>query len=145
VIADLIVGIPPMHYGQDYYTLRSIFFDGVAPPEIHVHLRMFEVTGNVPIGDLAGTKTLDPNAKRIMEVDISTHEKDTFDNWLRKLWIEKDESMDNFFKTGQFDSASTSATTVEIPLKLRRKREVLDAFCFFWPGGIAYLWGKMRE
>jgi len=140
-------GIPPMHYGQDYYTLRSIFFDGVAPPEIHVHLRMFEVTGNVPIGDLAGTsgtKTPDPKAEHTVEVDIPDHEKHMFDIWLRKLWIEKDESMDNFFKTGLFESATTSTTTVEIPLKLHRKREILDAFCFFWPGGIAYLWRKMR-
>lgn len=108
---------------------------------------MFEVTGNVPIGDLAGTsgvKTPDPKAKHIVEVDIPNHEKDIFDTWLRKLWTEKDESIDKFFKTGLFDSASTSTTTVEIPLKLHRNREILDAFCFFWPGCIAYLWGKMR-
>lgn len=136
-----------MQYGQDYYTLRSIFFDGVAPPEIHVHLRMFEVTGNVPIGNLAGTsctKTPDPKAKHTVEVDIPDHEKHIFDIWLRKLWMEKDESMDNFFKTGLFESATTNSTAVEIPLELHRKREILDAFCFFWPGGIAYLWRKMR-
>jgi hypothetical protein len=146
-VTDRIIGIPPMQYGQDYYTLRSIFFDGVAPPEIHVHLRMFEVNGNVPIGDLAGTsgtKTPDPNAKYTVEVDIPDHEKHIFDTWLRKLWMEKDESMDNFFKTGLFELATTNTTAVEIPLKLHRKREVLDAFCFFWPGGIAYLWRKMR-
>ena len=145
-VADPIIGIPPMHYGQDYYTLRSIFFDGVAPPEIHVHLRMFEVSGNVPIGDLAGisdTKTPDPKAKHTAEVDIPDHEKQIFDIWLRKLWMEKDESMDNFFKTGQFELAPTGTTAVEIPLKLHRNREILDAFCFFWPGGIAYLWRRM--
>lgn len=136
-----------MHYGQDYYTLRSIFFDGVAPPEIHVHLRMFEVTGNVPIGDLAsasGAKTPNPNAQRIVEVDIPDHEKAMFDIWLRKLWTEKDESIDNFFKAGQFNPDSTSTTIVEIPLKLQRKKDILDAFCFFWPGTITYLWRKMR-
>lgn len=144
---DLIIGIPPMHYGQDYYTLRSIFFDGVAPPEIHVHLRMFEVTGNVPIGDLAsasGAKTPNPNAQRIVEVDIPDHEKAMFDIWLRKLWTEKDESIDNFFKAGQFNPDSTSTTIVEIPLKLQRKKDILDAFCYFWPGTITYLWRKMR-
>ena len=146
-VTDQIIGIPPMQYGQDYYTLRSIFFDGVAPPEIHVHLRMFEVTRNVPIGDLAGTsdtKTPDPKAKHTVEVDIPDHEKHIFDVWLRTLWMEKDVSMDNFFKTGLFESATSNATTVEIPLKLHSKREILDAFCFFWPGGMAYLWHKMR-
>lgn len=142
-----MIGIPPLQYGQDYYTLRSIFFDGVAPPEIHVHLRMFEVTGNVPIGNLAGTswsKTPDPKDKHTVEVDIPDHEKHKFDIWLRKLWMEKDESMDNFFKTGLFESTTTNSTAVEIPLELHRKREIFDAFCFFWPGGIAYLWRKMR-
>ncbi|KAF8167908.1 acyltransferase-domain-containing protein [Crassisporium funariophilum] len=142
-----LCGIPPMHYGQDYYTLRSIFFDGVAPPVIHIHLRMFDVSGGVPIGDLAetsGVKTPDPRAKRIVEVDIPADEKDTFDVWLRKLWQEKDESMDRFFETGVFDVEETTVPYVEIPLKLRRKREILDAFCFFWPGSVAYLWRKVR-
>ena len=45
-------GIPPLAYGQSYYTLRSIFFDGVPPPQIHLHLRLFDVNKEVPIGDL---------------------------------------------------------------------------------------------
>lgn len=40
-----------MGYGQTYYTLRSIFFDGVPPPRIHLHLRLFDVCKEVPIGD----------------------------------------------------------------------------------------------
>jgi len=42
-------GIPPMKYGQSYYTLQSIFFDGVPPPVIHMHLRVFNVGKDVPI------------------------------------------------------------------------------------------------
>lgn len=111
-----------------------------------MHFRIFEVTGNVPIGDLSGisgAKTPDSKANTV-EVDIPNHEKNVFDIWLRKLWTEKDESVDNFFNTGLFDSATTNVTTVEIPLKLHRTKEILDAFCFFWPGGIAYLWRKMK-
>ena len=53
-------GIPPLGYGQSYYTLRSIFFDGVPPPSIHIHMRKFHVQQQVPIGDLSATnpKTL---------------------------------------------------------------------------------------
>jgi hypothetical protein len=140
-------GIPPMGYGQNYYTLRSLFFDGVAPPAIHMHLRMFDVKGGVPIGDLAGTSaagTPDPKAKHIVEVDIPNEEKDVFDVWLRKLWQEKDQGMDKFFESHSFKSKDTSVASVEIPLKLRRKREILDAFCFFWPASVAYLWGRLR-
>uniref|UniRef100_A0A8H8CPN0 Phospholipid/glycerol acyltransferase domain-containing protein n=1 Tax=Psilocybe cubensis TaxID=181762 RepID=A0A8H8CPN0_PSICU len=138
-------GIPPLGYGQDYYTLRSLFFDGVAPPAVHIHIRMFDVTKGVPIGNLSGTTsaaTPDPKSKRIVEVDIPSDEKEVFDIWLRKLWQEKDDGMDKFFETGSL--ASKGAPTVEIPLRLRRKREILDAFCFFWPASVAYLWGRLR-
>lgn len=136
-----------MGYGQDYYTLRSLFFHGVAPPAVHMHLRKFNVTGDVPIGDLAGTsgyQTLDSKAKRIVEVDIPSEEKDVFDEWLRKLWQEKDDGMDRFHQTDSLAPPDYAAPTVEIPLKLRHTREVLDAFCFFWPAGVAYLWRSVR-
>lgn len=47
-----------MGYGQSYYTLRSIFFDGVPPPRIHLHLRLFDVSKEVPIGDLSSKPPL---------------------------------------------------------------------------------------
>lgn len=140
-------GVPPLGYGQDYYTLRSLFFDGVAPPAIHIHLRMFDVTGGVPIGNLAGTSnagTPDPKAKRVVEVDIPADEKEVFDEWLRKLWQEKDDSMERFFETGSLAPKGPQRVVVEIPLRLRRRREILDAFCFFWPASAAYLWGRLR-
>ncbi|KAF8912857.1 hypothetical protein CPB84DRAFT_472397 [Gymnopilus junonius] len=140
-------GIPPMGYGQSYYTLRSLFFDGVAPPAIHMHLRMFDVKNGVPIGNLVGTSsagTPDPKAKHIVEVDIPSDEKKVFDVWLRKLWQEKDEGMDKFFERDNFNSNGTPMSPIEIPLRLRRKREILDAFCFFWPASVAYLWGRLR-
>ncbi|KIK04274.1 hypothetical protein K443DRAFT_93492 [Laccaria amethystina LaAM-08-1] len=142
-LLDLTVvypGIPPMGYGQNYYTLRSIFFDGVPPPEIHMHLRTFDVTQSIPVGNLETSRT-----NSSVEADIPAEEKEKFDLWLRKLWREKDESMDRFYETGFFDTSSASkGLKVEIPLKLGRKREILDAFCFFLPAGVAYLWGRVR-
>ncbi|KAF9480044.1 hypothetical protein BDN70DRAFT_878074 [Pholiota conissans] len=149
-LLDLTVaypGIPPMGYGQDYYTLRSLFFDGVAPPAVHIHMRMFDVKTGVPIGDLAGASGAsepDRKAKRIVEVDIPNEEKEEFDIWLRKLWQEKDEAMDKFFETNSLTPQDSKAPVVEIPLQLKHKREILDAFCFFWPAGVAYLWGRIR-
>lgn len=129
-----------MGYGQNYYTLRSIFFDGVPPPEVHMHLRIFDVKRDIPVGNLETSKT-----NGSVEVDIPAEEKERFDLWLRKLWREKDESMDRFYETGFFDTSSASkGLKVEIPLKLGRKREILDAFCFFLPAGVAYLWGRVR-
>ena len=138
-----------MGYGQDYYTLRSVFFDGVAPPTIHIHLRMFDVKTGVPIGDLAGAgaygvSETERRAKRVVEIDIPGEEKDVFDLWLRRLWQEKDDAMDRFFAADSLAAKDATAPVVEIPVALRRRREILDAFCFFWPAGVAYLWGRIR-
>lgn len=140
-------GIPPLKYGQDYYTLRSIFFNGIPPPRIHMHLRVFDVKDGVPIGDLtkvSKSTTPDPKNKHTVEVDIPVEEKDVFDVWLRKLWQEKDVSMDRFYEHGSFSDKKSDTPSIEIPLKLKSKREILDAFCFFWPASVAYLWGIIR-
>ncbi|EKM83713.1 hypothetical protein AGABI1DRAFT_32690 [Agaricus bisporus var. burnettii JB137-S8] len=147
-LLDLTVvypGIPPMGYGQGYYTLRSIFLDGVPPPAIHIHMRLFDVREDMPIGDLsASVLNADVSAKDAVEVDIPEEEKARFDLWLRNLWNEKDESITKYHETGNLNSLPEGSMTVDIPLKLRRKREVLDAFCFFFPAGIMYLLGKGR-
>ncbi|KAF7310681.1 Lysocardiolipin acyltransferase [Mycena chlorophos] len=141
-ITTVYPGIPPLRYGQDYYTLRSVFLNRVPPPEIHMHLRMFDVATEVPIGDLSQTNpsVLPSSAESPVEVDIPEKEKDFFDSWLRSLWHEKDESITRWFDTNSF-----AQSNIEIPLRLRRKREIFDAFAFFIPAGIDYLWARMRR
>jgi len=134
-------GVPPTGYSQDYYTLRSIFLDGVPPPEIHVHLRLLDVRSQVPIGDLSSAKLA---TKEAVEVEIPSNEKDHFDTWLRQLWTEKDESMGRFYDTGSF-SGNTNPAKLEIPIQLHRSLEILDAFCFFWPAALAYSWKRSKS
>ncbi|KAG6831269.1 hypothetical protein H0H92_011779 [Tricholoma furcatifolium] len=141
-LIDLTVvypGIPPMGYGQDYYTLRSIFMNGVPPPVIHIHLKMFDVAADVPIGDVMSAS---PSETLHSETDGSENKK-AFDLWLRLLWQEKDDLITNFFQTKAF--RPKGMTPVEIPVKLRKRRELLDAFCFFLPAGAGYLWGMVRR
>jgi hypothetical protein len=141
-----ILGIPPLGYGQDYYTLRSIFFDGVAPPSIHVHIRMFDVAAEVPVGDLSQSNPEEiPEAtqgERVIEVEIPEVEKDAFDSWLRELWREKDASMERYLQHGTFHCRVEKP--LYIPLKLHRFREYFDAFCFFLPATMAYAWLRLR-
>jgi len=149
-VLDLTVvypGIPPMGYGQSYYTLRSIFLNGVSPPTIHIHLRLFDVREHIPIGPIDDLPALASKASNSAknEVDIPEEEKETFDTWLRDLWGEKDEAITKYYETGTLGVVPEDPTVVEIPLQLRRKREILDAFCFFFPAGIAYLWGRGRH
>ncbi|KAJ4486373.1 acyltransferase-domain-containing protein [Lentinula aciculospora] len=139
-------GIPPLAYGQDYYTLRTMFFDGVAPPAVHMHLRMFKVA-ELPIGDLSDTQPLkipdtSPN-QHAVEVEIPKEEKEAFDVWLRNLWQEKDEAIGRFHESGRL--SEEILPEFDIPLRLRSRREILDAFCFFLPATvIGYLWSKLK-
>ncbi|KAJ7900061.1 hypothetical protein B0H14DRAFT_2556302 [Mycena olivaceomarginata] len=140
-ITTVYPGIPPMGYGQSWYTLRSIFLNGVAPPAIHYHLRLFSMD-DLPIGDLSQARpTVIPDSKSsVLEVEIPEAEKAAFDLWLRELWHEKDRSITQWFERSSF-----AKTSYEIPLKLRQTREILDALGFFLPAAIGYAWSRIRK
>ncbi|KAI0670062.1 acyltransferase-domain-containing protein [Trametes maxima] len=143
-------GIPALHYGQDYYTLRSIFFNEVPPPAVHMHIRKFDVNRDVPIGNVsASNASVLPNgsAKSSVEVDIPEDEREAFELWLRDLWREKDKLMGRFLDTGSLDARGASGdppVEVEVPLRLRHRYEILDAFCFFVPAVAGWAWSKFR-
>ncbi|KAH7883775.1 acyltransferase-domain-containing protein [Phlebopus sp. FC_14] len=142
-ITIIYPGIPPKGFGQSYYTLRSILCDGVPPPVVHMHLRIFDVARDVPIGDVSTSDpAVIPNGpgENPIEVDIPDREKAVFDLWLRRLWTEKDEFITQFLTT---ESPAYREKPVEIPLALREKWEMADAFCFFAPAAVAYGWTKL--
>ncbi|KIM84607.1 hypothetical protein PILCRDRAFT_780251 [Piloderma croceum F 1598] len=135
-------GIPPMKYGQSYYTLRSIFFDGVPPPVIHMHLRIFDVGRDVPIGDISiSNNKVDikkHDKRRAVELDFPDEEKERFDLWVRDLWQDKDDLIVKFHETGSF-VAQKEGTCVIIPLELRQKREICYAFCLYLPALVVFV------
>lgn len=137
-------GIPRLGYGQDYYTLRSIFFDRVPPPEVHMHIRRFDVARDVPIGDVSGSNsdTLPrPGDANAVEVVVPERERIAFEQWLRALWREKDKDVDRFLDMGVFVKPKIQSP-VKIPLELRSWRQVLDAYCFFLPALAGYVGAK---
>lgn len=134
-----------MKYGQSYYTLRSIFFDRVPPPVIHIHIRVFDVSKDVPIGDMDQTTTpKSSNLTNGQAVEFPEEEKINFDLWLRELWREKDGLIMKYHETGSFAGEGGVDKVVDIPLKLRHKREVVDVFCFIVPTILGYIWTKLR-
>jgi 1-acyl-sn-glycerol-3-phosphate acyltransferase len=139
-------GIPPMKYGQDYYTLRSIFFDRVPPPVVHMHLRVFDVSKDVPIGDVSvSNPSVLPKGQangHAVEVDFPEEEKAKFDLWLRELWRDKDELVGRFY---QSVVSGHETAGVDIPLELRHKSEIPDAFCFFLPALFGFVSAKLRR
>jgi len=134
-------GIPRLGYGQSYYTLRSILFSGVPPPRIHMHLKLYNVKHDIPMG----TISIDEQGNELEATDL---DKSRFAEWIRQVWRDKDERFERFYETGSFASetshvngetqiaASSSAQEVEVPLRLRSSWEILDAFAL--PGPLAW-------
>ena len=112
-----------------------------------MHIRMFDVAADVPIGDLAPKhSSAMPNGnshpkKPAAEVEVPEEEKEVFDKWLRNLWRAKDQNMETYLRTGTF--VDDSSLRVEVPLAVRGLRDVLDAYCFFVPAVGTYLLSKL--
>ena len=122
-------GIPPFGYGQSYYTLRSIFLDGIPPPKVHMHIRKFDVGRDVPIGDLSSVNPSSmPNGnskshdarKEAVETDIPQGERDKFETWLRDLWRKKDDDMARFLEAGSFVPDPSQRFDIPVALKIGR-------------------------
>lgn len=142
-------GIPPMGYGQSYYTLRSIFSDGIPPPAVHMHIRRFDVAKDVPIGNISGsiseTPLNGPFDGQTLGADVQEEERQTFDLWLRNRWTEKDQLMQRFHDTGTFSSSLDKHPETIIPLQLNHMHEILNAFPFFVPAIVGYVWTRLRR
>lgn len=164
-------GAGEQDYAQGFYTLRSIFFDRVPPPVVHMHVRIFEVEKEVPIGELPGAHEKVANGDGLVngtanggekatgnghangfgiergepaEVEFSEDERAAFDVWLRQLWTDKDALMGRFLANGSFGPAA-DATRVDVPVQLKTRREVLNAFAFFVPGVIGVICSRVKH
>ncbi|KAJ1301422.1 hypothetical protein OPQ81_008682 [Rhizoctonia solani] len=153
-------GIPRGGYGQAYYTLRSIFMQGVPPPRVHVHLRLYDVARDVPIGLPRGAE------------EANETERAAFDQWLLARWKEKDDLMEQQLTEGRFRGPSekpvassvaisggketnewdeeracdkVGSGAVEWPVRLNSKAEILDAFCWFMPFVTGVVFWKLSE
>ena len=156
-------GIPWGGYGQSYYTLRSIFCEGTPPPEIHYHVRLYNVQKDVPLyapstSSIPQVMKDDPSlnleqrmivaqkmASKPQLLEPGEEDKKTFDAWLRERWYEKDELMEKWHQSGQkkLGTASEGEQEVVIPLELRTAGEIMDAFCWFAPALVGYIFSKL--
>lgn len=129
-------GIPRDGYGQDYYTLQSIYGRGVPPPVIHMHLRSDSVKHNIPIGRESLTQS------RTTGAEATEQEKKEFEEWLLTRYRQKDEQMELFHSQGKLSHGEF----IDIPVRLRNTKELLGVLgsCTFglWLGKwlIMLLW-----
>lgn len=134
-------GIPRDGYGQDYYTLQSIYGRGIPPPIIHMHLRSDSVKHNIPIGRDSLTQSHTTGAEATEE------EKKEFEQWLLARYRQKDEQMELFHSEGKLSRGQF----IDIPISLRNTKELIGLLgsCIFglWLGrwSIFLLWRIMHR
>ncbi|PWY97924.1 acyltransferase-domain-containing protein [Testicularia cyperi] len=125
-------GVPPAGYGQDFYTLRSIFMQGVPPPAIHIHYTLTRITPPVgndsssnassvahvssasidtpPLGDLSASDHGPQDPSLSPSPSPSESEKKHFEQWLFRRWRAKDQLMHRFYTQGDFVNGKFTQT-----------------------------------
>ena len=81
-------GIPPGGYGQDIFTLRSVYFQGRPPKSVNMHWRRFRIK------------------------DIPMDDADKMHEWTMQRWREKDDLIEAFLQNGRFP-ADIEAVEIE--------------------------------
>ncbi|KAI1003253.1 hypothetical protein K3495_g4959 [Podosphaera aphanis] len=80
-------GVKRGEYGQDFYTLRTMFLQGQPPPSVNMYWRRFPVD-QIPLDDI-----------------------EKFNLWLRERWLEKDALLEHFLIQGRFPARATNTTS----------------------------------
>lgn len=124
-------GLKASDYGQDIYKIEKVFLQGKNPERVDFFIRSFKID-EIPIGKEDETKD---------EYDIAQKK---FEDWLFNVWSEKDELMDNYYKTGSFirnaeepDRYSTVDTVLRVS-KLDFLKIFLVPMCLVLLGRIIY-------
>ncbi|KAL8715566.1 MAG: hypothetical protein Q9220_000902 [cf. Caloplaca sp. 1 TL-2023] len=71
-------GVPTGEYASEIFTLQAAYFGGQPPKSVNMYWRRFDIW-SIPVDN-----------------------DRAFDNWLRARWIEKDQLLENYQKTGRF-------------------------------------------
>ncbi|CAG8970759.1 hypothetical protein HYALB_00001544 [Hymenoscyphus albidus] len=120
-------GVPRGQYGQDLYTLRSMYLQGRPPPSVSMYWRKFAMA------------------------DIPLDNSTKFEHWLRERWLEKDDLLEQQLVTGYFPaskSSSNGATKngatddgfIETEVKLANWWEVGKIYLVLATAGLASHW-----
>lgn len=99
-------GVPEGGFPQDYYTLRSLYFEGRPPSGVHMHWRKFHVN----------------------DIPLDENQKDEFEKWIHDRWMEKDALLDYFYKNGGFPKDKMA---VCVRTQVQLKNPIGDVFSIF--------------
>lgn len=110
-------GLRPDQYGEDEFTLKSIYLLGYGPSAVNYSIRGWNIS-DIPLGD------------SLIDIDdVPEEDLKKFEEWLYTIWYEKDELMLRFYKTGSFvEEGDEKMKTVVADFKLRSMFEALQPF-----------------
>ncbi|WOO79711.1 putative acyltransferase CST26 [Vanrija pseudolonga] len=113
-LLDVTVTYPEIPFGkypQDWYSLPSIFFRGVAPPTIRLHLRLYS--------DLTSPNCAIPSLKAARTADGLASEAETraFELWLRQRWQEKEARLEQTSKLSPFEAEGGGSKAQVVPIR----------------------------
>ena len=111
-LLDVTIGYPGVPYGkypQDHYGLNSIFFRGVAPPMVSIHLHLYTQLGTPECGIpslISSVHPDHPSFKPLKKGDIadpdailpSKEESRAFEMWMRGRWEEKEKRLTEYYQ-----------------------------------------------
>jgi lysocardiolipin and lysophospholipid acyltransferase len=102
-------GVPRGGYGEEYFTLSSIYFQGRPPKSVNFYWRRFRID------------------------DMPLHDQAEFDAWMRARWDEKDALMEQYMATGRFPSSEFSAEQEAVDPASAKKGFVETEVRTRWP------------
>ncbi|CAK7891723.1 2-acyl-1-lysophosphatidylinositol acyltransferase [[Candida] anglica] len=111
-------GLKPGDNGEDIFTLKQFFLLGYGPKRVNHYIQTWKIA-DIPLGD-DDCEDIDA----VKEEDVAK-----FEQWLFKIWYEKDERMDLFYKSGSFETIPNTKTVIaEI-----KNKSILDLLSVFTP------------
>lgn len=104
-------------YGEIKFSLKNFYLRGYGPPVINYFIRAYKIK-DIPLGD--------EDEDDIDETSDESLQK--FEKWLLKIWYEKDELMNNFYETGEWNANAYDTRTVIGDFKLKNKWEIVRPY-----------------
>ncbi len=101
-------GVPFGKYPQEWYGLGSVFFQGVPPPTVRLHLHMYSVE------EIPSLPKPPYNSAEITPL-ATTEEAREFELWLRNVWTQKEARLERLLR----DDIDEKMPSVEVPVEQR--------------------------
>ena len=112
-------GLTEDQYGEIEYSLKNFYVKGYGPPKINYYIRGWKLK-DIPLG------------KDVADIDnIPEEDLKKFEDWLLKIWYDKDRLMNNYYKFGNWDGTEEpkyKTKSIIGGFKLRNQFEIFLPF-----------------